>query len=49
MQLEGNVERGFAESNVVVERELRTSRRYHNQLENKSVLVNPEPDGGVSL
>ncbi|MGQ9680114.1 MAG: xanthine dehydrogenase family protein molybdopterin-binding subunit [Candidatus Bathyarchaeia archaeon] len=46
---EGDVQRGFKESDMVIEREFRTNRRYHNQLENKSVLVNPEADGGVSL
>ncbi|MFQ6053681.1 MAG: xanthine dehydrogenase family protein molybdopterin-binding subunit, partial [Candidatus Bathyarchaeia archaeon] len=46
---EGDVERGFAESDVVVEREYRTNRRYHNQLETKSVVVRPEPGGGITL
>ncbi|MBS7620269.1 xanthine dehydrogenase family protein molybdopterin-binding subunit [Candidatus Bathyarchaeota archaeon] len=46
---EGDVQKGFSESDVVIEREFRTNRRYHNQLENKSVLVSPEVDGGVSL
>ena len=47
--VEGDVERGFGEADVVLEREYRTSRRYHNQLEVKSALVNPEPGGGVSV
>lgn len=47
--VEGDVEKGFGEADVVLEREYRTSRRYHNQLEVKSALVNPEPDGGVSV
>lgn len=47
--VEGDVEKGFGEADVVLEREYRTSRRYHNQLEVKSALVNPEPDGGVSI
>jgi len=46
---EGDVEKGFAESDIVLERVYRTNRRYHNQLETKSVLVNPEPDGGISV
>jgi xanthine dehydrogenase molybdenum-binding subunit len=46
---EGDVEKGFAESDVTLEREYRTSRRYHDQLETKSVLVNPEPDGGIEV
>jgi xanthine dehydrogenase molybdenum-binding subunit len=36
-------------ANYVIERTYRTNRRYHNQLEPKSVLVRPEPDGGVSI
>jgi len=46
---EGDIEKGFAESDIVLEREYRTSRRYHHQLETKSVVVNPEPDGGVEV
>jgi xanthine dehydrogenase molybdenum-binding subunit len=36
-------------ADYVIERTYRTSRRYHNQLEPKSVVVRPEPDGGVSI
>jgi len=36
-------------ADYVIERTYRTNRRYHNQLETKSVLVRPEPDGGVSI
>ena len=36
-------------ADVVVERTYKTNRRYHNQLEPKSVLVRPEPDGGISV
>ncbi|MFQ6075522.1 MAG: xanthine dehydrogenase family protein molybdopterin-binding subunit, partial [Candidatus Bathyarchaeia archaeon] len=46
---EGDIEKGFAESDVVLEREYRTNRRYHCQLETKSAVVNPEPDGGITL
>jgi len=46
---EGDLERGFAESDIVLERVYRTNRRYHDQLETKSVLVNPEPDGGITV
>jgi len=46
---EGDVEKGFSESDVILEREYRTNRRYHNQLETKSVVVNPEPDGGITV
>lgn len=46
---EGDVEAGFREADVIVEHEYRTNRRYHLQLETKSVLVKPEPDGGVTI
>jgi xanthine dehydrogenase molybdenum-binding subunit len=36
-------------ADYVIERTYRTNRRYHNQLETKSVVVRPEPDGGVSI
>ncbi len=46
---EGDVEKGFEEADVVLERTYRTSRRYHDQLETKSVVVRPEPGGGVTV
>ncbi len=46
---EGDTETGFRNSDHIVERTYRTNRRYHAQLETKSVLVRPEPDGGVTL
>jgi xanthine dehydrogenase molybdenum-binding subunit len=46
---EGDVEAGFKESDVIIERKYKTNRRYHAQLETKSVLVRPEADGGVSI
>lgn len=46
---ENNVEKGFSEADVVLERTFRTNRRYHAQLETKSVVVRPEPDGGVTV
>jgi len=45
---EGDPE-ALAKADVVVENTYRTNRRYHNQMEPKSVLVRPEPDGGISL
>ena len=36
-------------ADVVIERTYRTNRRYHNQLETKSVMVRPEADGGISV
>jgi xanthine dehydrogenase molybdenum-binding subunit len=46
---EGDVNVGFMEADVVIEREYRTNRRYHGQLETKGVVVKPEPDGGISV
>ena len=46
---EGDVEKGFEEADVVLERTYRTNRRYHDQLETKSVVVRPEPGGGVTV
>ena len=46
---EGDPEEGFKAAAHVVERTYRTSRRYHAQLETKSVLVRPEPGGGVTI
>jgi len=47
--VEGDPEEGFREADVVVENVYRTNRRYHTQLETKSVLVRPEPGGGVTI
>jgi len=50
MEIEqGDVERGFEEADVVLEREYRTNRRYHCQLEPKTAVVRPEPGGGVTI
>ncbi len=46
---EGNIEKGFGEADVVVEREYKTNRRYHLQLETKTVICKPEIDGGVTV
>lgn len=46
---EGDAEKGFHESDYIVERTYRTNRRYHTQMETKSTLVRPEPGGGVTL
>jgi len=46
---EGDVEEGFREADVVIERTYRTNRRYHDQLETKTAVVRPEPDGGVTI
>jgi len=46
---EGDSSKGFENSDYVVERTYRTNRRYHTQLETKSVLVRPEPGGGITV
>ena len=46
---DGDVEKGFKEADIVIERTYRTNRRYHNQLETKGAVVMPEPDGGVTI
>lgn len=46
---EGDIERAFKEADVVIEREFRTNRRYHMQLEPKVAVAKPEPDGGVTV
>jgi len=46
---EGDTEQGFKEADYIVEETYRTNRRYHAQLETKSVLVRPEPNGGVTV
>jgi xanthine dehydrogenase molybdenum-binding subunit len=46
---EGDTEAAWKECDAVVEHTYRTNRRYHVQLETKSVLVQPDIDGGISL
>ena len=46
---EGDVENGLKEADVVLERNYKTSKRYHTQLETKSAVCNPEPNGGVTI
>ncbi|MBP6769886.1 MAG: molybdopterin-dependent oxidoreductase, partial [Reyranella sp.] len=45
----GDVVKGFAEADRVVERTYRTSRIYHAQMEPKSVICRPEADGGITV
>jgi len=45
---EGDVEKGFKESDIVIEREVKIGRPYHAQLEPKSAVCIPEPNGGVT-
>ncbi len=46
---EGDIKKAFKEADVVIEREFRTNRRYHMQLEPKVAVARPEPDGGVTV
>jgi len=46
---EGDIERGFREADQIIEREYRSNRRYHFQLETKAAVCRPEPDGGVTV
>jgi xanthine dehydrogenase molybdenum-binding subunit len=45
----GDIERGFAEADRIVEHDFRTSRIYHAQMETKSVVCRPEADGGITV
>ena len=46
---EGEVDKGFKEADVILEREFETPRVYHSQLETKSCVCRPEPDGGITV
>ncbi len=42
-------EKGFEESDVILEREYSFCRPYHSQLETKVAVCQPEADGGITL
>ena len=46
---EGDVDKAFAESDVVVEGTFETQKIYHAQMETKSVVCRPEPGGGLTV
>jgi xanthine dehydrogenase molybdenum-binding subunit len=46
---EGDVEKGFAESDLVVESEFKTGRVYHGQMETKAVSCKPGADGSIDV
>jgi xanthine dehydrogenase molybdenum-binding subunit len=46
---EGDVDRAFAEADVMVEGRFRTQKIYHAQMEPKSCVCRPEPDGGLTV
>ncbi|MEF8812432.1 MAG: molybdopterin cofactor-binding domain-containing protein [Halovenus sp.] len=45
----GDAEEGFRQADHVFEREFETGRVYHAQLENKTTVCRPEPDGGITV
>ena len=45
----GDVEKGFAESHLILENTFRTSSTQHAPIEPHSTLVRPEPDGGLTV
>jgi xanthine dehydrogenase molybdenum-binding subunit len=46
---QGDIEKGFKEADIIVEEEFRTGRVYHAQMETKSVVCQPEADGGITV
>lgn len=46
---EGDVDRAFAEAEVIVEGTFRTPKIYHMQMEPKTAVCRPEPDGGLTV
>ena len=47
--VEGDIDQGFKESEVIIEDEFTTGRVYHAQMETKSVVCQPEADGGITV
>lgn len=45
----GDVEEGFAQADFIFEREYLTSRIYHAQMETKSCVCDPAPDGSITV
>jgi xanthine dehydrogenase molybdenum-binding subunit len=46
---EGDAEKAFAEADIVVSGQFKTPKVYHAQMETKSVVCRPEPDGGLTV
>jgi xanthine dehydrogenase molybdenum-binding subunit len=46
---EGEVDQVFAEADLVVEGRFHTQKIYHAQMETKSCVAQPEPDGGLTV
>ncbi len=47
--VEGDVEKGFKEAEIIFEETFETGRVYHAQMEPKSVVCQPEADGGITV
>jgi xanthine dehydrogenase molybdenum-binding subunit len=47
--IEGDVDQAFADSDVFVEATFTAHKIYHAQMEPKSVVCRPEPDGGITV
>ena len=47
--VEGDVDRAFAEADVTVRGTFRTPKVYHAQMEPKTAVCRPEPDGGLTV
>jgi xanthine dehydrogenase molybdenum-binding subunit len=45
----GDIDQGFAEAEIVIERKFKTSRIYHAQMEPKTAVCRPEIDGGLTV
>lgn len=46
---EGDVDKAFAEADIIVEGTFDTGKIYHAQMEPKTAVVQPEPNGGLSV
>ena len=46
---EGDVDKAFAEADIILEKSYKTNKIYHAQMEPKSVVVQPEADGGITV
>jgi len=46
---EGDVDKAFAEADVIVEGRFNTTKIYHAQMETKAVVCQPEPNGGLTV
>jgi len=47
--IEGDIEKGLKEAEIIFEETFETGRVYHAQMEPKSVVCQPEPDGGITV